>query len=366
MIPPRISLASLAVALVTMASPLQVSAGILNPLDFASLGAFPTASGGYFVDTSLGQAPTIKLNGVTVATGVISGNTAVFDFDSVAITTNMSFRVNGGSFSRLYGGLPFDSYGFALLSRGDLSLAANSSVTGTTVSQSFPAGPPGGGLGGTPGSGQSGSFGGFGNGGLGGGLNSGSGGNGPGGFGYGAALGGARGQGGTGGNGGGSIELGALGAVVIGGTIDVHATNGTFGNGGGGGGGGGSISLHGASVALTGTLIAFGGNGGYTYDSVGTNGGGGGGGGGDVIVQTTGAFLNTGTINVAGGIGGADPVIPSFAGRDGGPGSVGVFVSAVPEPSSLVLAIVGTAGLVIVRRRRPDARPGDPIRGLGR
>jgi hypothetical protein len=354
----------------------QYASADMNPLDFASLGAFPTAPGGYVVDTTLGQAPTIKFNGGTI-TGVISGDTAVFDFNSVAITSSMSFTVNGGKFSRLSGGQPVDSYKFALLSRGDLSLATGSSITGTTNFFEG-SGPPGGGLGGLgspsnftgDGGGRGGGHQSFAGGGGGGG-NGGSGGapgtlfghdpgsagaaGGGDGSGGGGAQGGGRGPGGTGGNGGGSIELGALGAVVIGGTIDVHATDGTLGNGGGGGGSGGTISLHGDSVALVGTLIGYGGNGGDSSDAPGTggNGGGGGGGGGLVLIHSrTGAFLDNGTINLSGGIGGVDPVVPGRSGNAGDPGTIVVGTQAVPEPSSLALAIVGAAGIAMMAHRR--------------
>jgi hypothetical protein len=158
---------------------------------------------------------------------------------------------------------------------------------------------------------------------------------------------------GLGGNGGGSIELGAIGSVVIGGTIDVHGMSGTGGDGGGGGGSAGTIVLLGNSVALVGSLIANGGNGGDSFNVTGTGGqgGGGGGGGGLILIATNpGHFLNDGTINVAGGLGGVDSVVPAGDGLDGGPGVISA-PAAVPEPSSLALAIVGAAGLAMMARR---------------
>jgi hypothetical protein len=46
---------------------------------------------------------------VRVDTGGISGSTAVFDFDSVAITSGMNFTVDGGHDSRLRGKQSIDS-----------------------------------------------------------------------------------------------------------------------------------------------------------------------------------------------------------------------------------------------------------------
>ena len=62
----------------------------LNPDDFASLGAFPTASGTFFYNTAnltiTGPGITTPLQGVLSASGV-----AVFDFDSINLNANQDF-----------------------------------------------------------------------------------------------------------------------------------------------------------------------------------------------------------------------------------------------------------------------------------
>jgi hypothetical protein len=68
----------------------RVQAGPLNPLDFASLGAFPTAGGSYTFDTS-GTPVLIGPNGSVVATGVVSNGVAVFDFNSINVTSSQGF-----------------------------------------------------------------------------------------------------------------------------------------------------------------------------------------------------------------------------------------------------------------------------------
>ena len=55
----------------------------LDPLDFLSLGAFPTAPGIYTLDTR-GTTPTLSGPGGTF-TGVVSNGIAVFDFDSIVL-----------------------------------------------------------------------------------------------------------------------------------------------------------------------------------------------------------------------------------------------------------------------------------------
>ncbi len=352
-----------------LASASAARADILDPRSFASLGAFPTQTGAYRVDTTIGRVPTLYLPDGTRLSGVVSGTTAVFDFDSIAISSGDSFRVTGGPREEIFGGF-IASYGFALLSRGDLTMAAGSLITGFGSGQD---GPPGGGLGGPPvpqhsGGGPGGGRSGTGGGGGGNGGRGGDGGGfptfagGPGGpagggvgSGGGGGVGGIRGTGGIGGAGGGSIELGAVGAVVIGGTIDVHATAGNSGNGGGGGGSGGTITLNGATASLVGTLIANGGNGGDSGFN--HNGGGGGGGGGLILVQTdTGSFVNGGTIYVAGGLGGLGGSVNGVPTSPGSPGSDGIIVvmanqNTVPEPTSLALTAVGGLALAFARRR---------------
>jgi hypothetical protein len=60
-----------------------VQADPLNPLDFTSLGAFPTTPGSYTINT--GGPPTLTGPGGTTLTGVVSHGIAVFDFDSINV-----------------------------------------------------------------------------------------------------------------------------------------------------------------------------------------------------------------------------------------------------------------------------------------
>ena len=75
---------SVAVLAVLVGGAGRAGAGPLNPLDFASLGAFPTAQGYYTFNTS--GTPTLTEPGGTNLTGVVSNGIAVFDFDSINIS----------------------------------------------------------------------------------------------------------------------------------------------------------------------------------------------------------------------------------------------------------------------------------------
>ena len=372
----------------------------LNPLDFASLGAFPTAPGGYTINT--GGTPTLTGPGGTTLTGVVSHGIAVFDFDAINVTSGETFTGTGS--------LPL-----ALLSRTTATIAGTIDGSSPAVSTFSAPGGPGGGSGGAifaPGApGESVSFGpGGGPGGGGPGtiatrtvlgppvnaifsVISGSGGGGfggPGGAGAPSGTAGPSGPGplpggaggatygdlarqlqggsgggsssGPGGGGGGAIEIGAVGSLAISGSISANggslssSIGGGFGGGGGGSGGG--ILLHADSVRLTGVLSAAGGDGtegGFVPGPSGssTPAGGGGGGGRVTILSGPGGFVESGaTIDVAGGAGGSPDGGPAGA---GGPGGAGVLViSAVPEPASLVLlgtGILGLLGLGGMRRR---------------
>jgi hypothetical protein len=346
------------------------AAGPLDPLDFTSLGAFPSAPGMYTFDTS-GLAPTLSGPGGTV-TGVLYSDVpghqiAVFDFNSIA--------VSGGQV--LAGPSPLQSFSppsapLALLSRSDITLDGVINVSAPqpiTPPLFSPGGPGGFSSGSGPGAGGflnsiTGGFSSAGGGGFGG-----SGGNGgrvdvtgPPSFVQVVPFGGGRGgssygdlavllQGGSGGGsfsskggdksgggGGGAIEIGAIGGISIGGSILANGF-GSLSNGSGGSGGG--IFLHGNSVTLSssGLLSAQGGS--ETLVD------GGGGGGGRVLIQVgAGGFTgDVSRINVSGGPGGSPPFSPS--GPFSGAGAPGVITfSTVPEPASLVLLGVGLLGVL--------------------
>ena len=73
------------------------AAAPLNPLDFASLGAFPTAAGTFTFDTSnltlTGPGITTPIQGSLSTTGV-----AVFDFNAITVASDQVF-VSQYSFS---------------------------------------------------------------------------------------------------------------------------------------------------------------------------------------------------------------------------------------------------------------------------
>jgi len=363
----------------------RVRADPLNPLDFPSLGAFPTAPGGYTIDT--GGTPTLTGPGGTF-TGVVSHGVAVFDFNAINVVTGQV--INGT------GPLPA-----ALLSRDGITISGGINFSGGNAPSpggspgpggfTSGGGPGGGGAGGaafvppSPSSGTVDLFGGGGGGGFGG--TGGAGGSvgplppplppafasgGPGGGTYGNLLvqlqggggGGTSGAGGSfgpgfggpGGGGGGAIELGAIDKVSISGSILADGLGGIPVAGIGGGSGGG-IFLHGEGVTLTGLLSARGGGGGPgggffpgASAAVDVGAGGGGGGGRVTILSGPGGFAESGaTIDVTGGAGG---------GSGAAAGGAGVLViSAVPAPASLVLLGTGVLGLLGLGGMRRRAAP---------
>jgi hypothetical protein len=330
-------------------------AGPLNPDDFPSLGAFPTASGPFTYDTHLltitGPGIMTPLQGTLSASGV-----AVFDFDSINLTANQNFNIP-----------IFSSQIFpvAFLSRGDITINGTLDARPPQPQIYAPGGPGGYPEGGGPGGGGGGGIdtqtfnavsggggGGFGGtggngnlvlsqslqppytiitggGGLGGKIYSNlattlQGGSGGGSWSY-------RNSTNHGGGGGGAIELGAKGAITVGGSILANGGQAQLGAGGGAGGG---IYLHGDSVTLLSTalLSAAGGGGGGFVGSAPAFGGGGG--GGEVYIDSgLGGFTdNGGYINVSGGI--------SYSVY----GSYGIIAIDVPEPPSLMMGT--TAGVI--------------------
>jgi PEP-CTERM motif len=327
----------------------RAEAGPLNPFDFPSLGAFPTAPGTYtfsYNDSVQGIVLT-EPNGA-ILTPVLLNGIAVFDFDAVTVGGNQAID---GITPPLGSSQVFPA--LAILSRGDFTIngsidvSANSSIFGGYPVLFLPGGPGGFGTESGPGAGGfgfqtsmadgfsnagGGGFGGSGgNGSFGGTVSSGGLGGSPygnlaqllqGGSGGGAYS--ARFEFGTGGGGGGAVEIGAIGRISVGGSILANGGGGTEGGGGSGGG----IFLHGDSVTLasSGALSAAGGSG----SAEGADGG-----GGRVLIEVgTGGFSgDVSLINVSG---------------DGGAiGGVGVItITSVPEPASLVLLGIGLLGVL--------------------
>jgi hypothetical protein len=143
------------------------------------------------------------------------------------------------------------------------------------------------------------------------------------------------GGGGGGGGGGGAVELGALGAITINGQVLADGAKGgdspLFGYEGGGGSGGGII-LDGTTVTVTGTARVSAGGGGYS------------GGGGRILFLTDSGTADIETTQVsAGGTAYGEPGVISFGQLN---------PSAVPEPSSAVLVMIGAGAAAYLRRRR--------------
>jgi hypothetical protein len=342
----------------------------LNVTDFDSLGAFPSAPGDYTINTS--GDPTLTAPDGTVITGVVYGQIAVFTFDAIAIGSGMTVTANGDRPLALlsYSDVTIDDTGFINVN--------GQNATGTVAGAGGPGG-GGGGNGGTnlqgakPGRGPGGGgiSGGGGFGGRGGGFNGGASyGNLDslleGGSGGGGGSGGPAGTaGGGGGGGGGTIEIGALGDVIIAGhSILAMGGSGGAGTGGrasggagGGGGSGGGIFLHGDSVWLQSLLSAPGGTGGSGH--LGGAGGGGGGGGQVFILTGQGGFWNGGGIDVSGGTG---------PGGDGDAGTIIIIEPAIVpvEYESATLALGGLGALALLDfARRFRKRVAESLSGTG-
>lgn len=293
-------------AAVLWSSPL-LSAGPLDPLDFASLGTWSVSSGDYTIDTDDltivddaapgvplfmgvmddqdGQADSFGPGGAVTTVGSNGiPHIAVFTFDDLALDGTATFTVTGHR-------------ALALLSRGDAFIDVPLSLNGQYASISSNAIPGAGGAGGfsggaptlngegpgggsgvlsgsfSAGYGGSGGFGGIGTPGF----------LGPPVFGEGGAaygdlrqvLQGGGGGGGirmtafgdnntVGGGGGGALELGAAGVLTVGGSCILQA-NGGFGqtksiglSATGGNGSGGGIRLHAARLIMNGAVEAQG------------------------------------------------------------------------------------------------------------
>src|SRR5215203_30978 len=284
--------------LLILATAVESSAQRLNPLDYASLGAFPTAPGTYLFDTS--AVPTLTGPGVRIE-GIVVDLVAVFTFDDIWVPPDM---VLNGVGSRPLALLSHQSVAV----EGPISVWAGASFPG--IGEDSPSALAGGGGGGFGGAGGTGGESDYGSGGGGGSpygdilvaLQGGSAG------GAGANVWGSPARGG--GWGCGALELGAVDTITIRGPgIYADGGNGVsdeiclaepqYDYGGSGGGSGGGILVHADSVALETRLSARGGNGGNRCG--GGASGGGGGGGRIALTVGSGGFLNTGTILVAGG-----------------------------------------------------------------
>ena len=133
-----------------------------------------------------------------------------------------------------------------------------------------------------------------------------------------------------GGEGGGSLEIVALGNVVVSGTINANGRNGvnpqTGSIMGTGGGGGGVVVIIGkSSLQVSGTISVTGGNGSNGWSSLATviEGGGGGGGGGIVHLLSSTTPVTTGTIAVSGGTNGSNFGTSGSVYAGGGGGACG-------------------------------------------
>lgn len=314
----------------------------LNPNDFASLGSLSLTQtvGDYLFDTGNGT-PVLKApDGSVLYSGVVSGDIAVFNFDSVSIASQVTVRATGA--------LPL-----GLLSLSSIQLNGNLNANGFNANNGTPGeGGAGGGRGGAApfGAGE-GIGGGIGKGGLPGfGDGGGFGGHGGNGFGdvggiaYGdlhLKLEGGSGGGASanlfgsvaGGGGGGAIELGALSSIDFGGGL-LTATGGD-GSGGtallGGGSSGGGLLLHAPTISFTGNT------------TVSADGGGAFGGGGRILFLTD-----------SGGLSGEITHLSVNPAPTGG-AVAGVIeygkLSAVPVPASAWLMLSALTGYLGLRRK---------------
>ena len=355
------SIAAMVLAGTSLAGPALAVA--LNPQAHASLGALNLGAGQYSLLTD-GAAPTLFDAGhQLLATGwyvaqadAFNPQVAVFGFDSIQVALGATLTASGRN-------------PLALLSLGDITLAGTLDAAGRNGGQQGAGlggrGGPGGGAGGSggpsigqTGEGPGGGIGGYG--GLGncswgeGGAYGGAGGNwnpcrSPaaaygdpalvlnGGSGGGASGVNLFGTGAGGGGGGGGVELGALGQITLHGGTLLDLTGGNFGDGlavNAGGGSGGGLLLHAPVISLLPDL-----NGPVRLDAGGYSGG------RISFLSASGAVLgNTGSVGVGANFYGHEGVI-----------SYGVLATAVPEPATALLTLVGGVWLLAWRRRGPAA-----------
>ena len=351
------SIAAMVLAGTSLAGPALAVA--LNPQAHASLGALNLGAGQYSLLTD-GAAPTLFDAGhQLLATGwyvaqadAFNPQVAVFGFDSIQVALGATLTASGRN-------------PLALLSLGDITLAGTLDAAGRNGGQQGAGlggrGGPGGGAGGSggpsigqTGEGPGGGIGGYG--GLGncswgeGGAYGGAGGNwnpcrSPaaaygdpalvlnGGSGGGASGVNLFGTGAGGGGGGGGVELGALGQITLRGGTLLDLTGGNFGDGlavNAGGGSGGGLLLHAPVISLLPDL-----NGPVRLDAGGYSGG------RISFLSASGAVLgNTGSVGVGANFYGHEGVI-----------SYGVLATAVPEPATALLTLVGGVWLLAWRRR---------------
>jgi hypothetical protein len=348
-------------------------ANILDPSNTALFGSIAaptlTSGGTYTFNTDSTNAnPTLTGTGIGTINGTFVNGVAVFDFVSLNMPTGTySFTATSND-------------PLALLSQGTLTMNGTIDLSGgTSTTASGGTAVAGAGSGGNgphntlssgsgPGGGTGSSSSGGGGGGFGGAGGTGSSSGGPGGSAYGNLLttlqGGSGGGGGGlnngnhggGGAGGGAIEIGAVGAITIGGTVNANGGNGDT-TGGGGGGSGGGIFIHSGTVntvtnSVSGGTVTL--NNSAVLEVNGgtgnTSGSGGGGGGGQILILADSYTQGSATLSAMLGAG-------SAAGSNG---QVLTPTTATPEPSSFVLLGLMGGGFLIVRRWRCIRLPVEP------
>jgi len=166
--------------------------------------------------------------------------------------------------------------------------------------------------------------------------------------------------GGNGGSGGQPVLIEALGAVTIGGTINLYmgsvqdgvAGAGLTGSGGaaGGGAGAGSNCLIASqtSVTVTGTINGGGGTGGNGFESSGDAGGGGGGAPSTLLIWSPSISTGGGTITLSHGVGGNHANLIGGMGANGANSDTGSLLTLTGTPNNPLL--------VYLDQGEPDTR----------